>query len=342
MTSKEDEGPSGSPEAVGENHVGDGFERERVRLFGIAYRILGSRADAEDVVQDTYLRWQAADRKEIATPGAWLTTVCTRRALDMLRAAYRTRVDYVGQWLPEPIETSVGAQAEAQMELSASLSTAFLLMLERLSPKERAAYLLHDIFEMSYADLAACIDVSEPACRKLVSRARTRIGMSERRFALPVEQQEQLLDAFETALKSGHPGALASLLASDARLTADGGGKVPTVVAGRGGGVSVTESLAGQLAEWWADYDWQRTEINGALGLILRSGTGVGAVVTFGTDRTGAITDIFIMRNPDKLAGMKSDEAANRNGMSQVTSHDRHGFGDTSTTDEDTPETKGE
>jgi RNA polymerase sigma factor (sigma-70 family) len=118
------------------------FEQARLRLLGVAYRILGSRAEAEDAVQDTFLRWQETDLATVGSPGAWLTTTCTRRATDMLRAAYRSRVDYVGNWLPEPVHTLIDSEAEAQMELSSSLSTAFLLMLERLTPKERAAYLL--------------------------------------------------------------------------------------------------------------------------------------------------------------------------------------------------------
>ena len=147
------------------------FEKARPRLLSIAYRILGSRMDAEDAVQDTFLKWQAVDMDSIDAPGAWLTTTCTRRAIDMLRSASRSRVDYVGNWLPEPVQATSDNDVEAQMELSSSLSTAFLLALERLSPRERAAYLLHEIFEMPYADLAKSLDMSEPGCRKLVSRA---------------------------------------------------------------------------------------------------------------------------------------------------------------------------
>lgn len=299
-----DHEPSGALKVnTGQRRAVDTFESERRRLFSLAYRMLGSRADAEDVVQDTYLRWQSVDPDEVSSPAAWLTTVCTRRAIDVLRAAHRTRVDYVGQWLPEPIQTCTGSEAEAQIDRSSSLSTAFLLMLERLSPKERAAYLLHDIFEMGYSDIAMSIDVSEPACRKLVSRARIRIGISGQRFDPPVERQEQLLDAFEAALWSGRPASLVELLATDVRLTADSGGKVPTVLEILDG-ASVLPFLLGQLADWWAGYEWERAEINGLLGLVLRSGAGIGAVVTFGTDQSGRVTDIFIMRNPDKLSGL--------------------------------------
>ena len=279
------------------------FEQARPRLLGIAYRILGSRAEAEDAVQDTFLRWQAVAVERIQTPGAWLTTACTRRAIDMLRAAYRSRVDYVGNWLPEPVHTVIDNDAEAQMELSSSLSTAFLLMLERLSPRERAAYLLYEIFEMSYADVAASLDMKEPACRELVSRAKGRIGDNEVRYQPPVERQEELLTAFEDAIRSGRPGALAAMLASDVRLTADGGGKVATVTDVLEG-ASVIAFLTERLGGWWAAYDWTFADINGARGLVLRQGETTVATVSFAFNDENRVSDIFIMRNPDKLEGL--------------------------------------
>ena len=144
------------------------FESRRRHLLGLAYRILGSVAEAEDAVQDTFLRWRAADRDAIANPAAWLTTACTRRSLDLLKSARRTRVDYVGTWLPEPVRTAAEETPESSLELASSLSTAFLLLLERLSPKERAAYLLHEIFEQPYPDVAAALGLQEATCRKLV------------------------------------------------------------------------------------------------------------------------------------------------------------------------------
>ncbi|WP_367957686.1 sigma-70 family RNA polymerase sigma factor [Aquibium pacificus] len=279
------------------------FERARPRLLGIAYRILGSRAEAEDAVQDTFLRWLQTDIATVESPGAWLTTACTHRAIDMLRAAYRSRVDYVGNWLPEPVHTSIGSEAEEQLELSFSLSTAFLLMLERLTPKERAAYLLYEIFELSYADVAASLDMSEPACRKLVSRAKARVGDDQVRYQPTRERQEELLAAFESAIRTGRPGNLATMLASDVRLTADGGGKVAAatdVLKGE----AVLAFLTDRLSEWWAAYRWSFTELNGARGLILRQAGEVVATVSFAFDRSDRVTDIFIVRNPDKLAGL--------------------------------------
>ena len=152
------------------------FEAAPPRLLGLAYRILGSRSDAENRVQDAYIKWLESDRAAIENPAAWLTTVCTRRCLDLSRAAHRTRIDYVGAWLPEPIQTAINPEAERDIERAESLTTAFLLMLERLSPKERAAYLLREVFDPDYPEIAETLALQEAAFRKLVSRAKTRLG----------------------------------------------------------------------------------------------------------------------------------------------------------------------
>src|SRR5882757_8342257 len=203
------------------------FEQVRPRLLGLAYRILGSRADAEDAVQDAFIKWQGADRGAIDNPDGWLTTVCTRRCIDMLQAAHRTRVDYVGTWLPEPVYT-VTADDDA-LELSSSLSTAFLLMLERLTPKERAAYLLHDILDVSYEDVAKTLDIEEPACRKLISRARQNIERDKVRHVTPLAQQEKLLAAFQDAVSGGDMNRFAILLSDDIELSADSGGQLDVI-----------------------------------------------------------------------------------------------------------------
>jgi RNA polymerase sigma-70 factor (ECF subfamily) len=191
------------------------------------------------------------------------------------------------------------------MELSSSLSTAFLLMLERLTPKERAAYLLYEIFEMPYADVAAALDMSEPACRKLVSRAKARIGDDQSRYQPAPERQAELLAAFEDAIRTGRPGNLAAMLARDVRLTADGGGKV-AAAAGVLQGEGVLAFLTERLSEWWAAYEWRFAELNGARGLVLKQGGEIVATVSFAFDRKDRVTDIFIVRNPEKLAGLGS------------------------------------
>ena len=161
------------------------FEKARPALLGLAYRMLGSVADAGDAVQDTFVKWSSADREKIDNQRAWLTTTCTHRCLDILRAAHRTRVNYVGAWLPEPIHTSVDRDIDGELDLADSLSTAFLLLLERLSPKERAAFLLHEVLDQSYTEIAATLGMREAACRKLVSRAKSNIGHGEAKYSAP-------------------------------------------------------------------------------------------------------------------------------------------------------------
>lgn len=276
------------------------FEQSRPRLLGLAYRILGSLADAEDAVQDTYVKWSGADRTRIDNAEAWLTTVCTRRCLDLLRAAHRSRVDYVGAWLPEPVQMAV--PPETGGELAGSLTTAFLLMLERLTPKERAAYLLHEIFDRPYGEVAATLDVGEAACRKLVSRARARIGRADIRHIAPPDRQHQLLEAFRSAVTSGDTAPLAAMLASEVRLSTDGGGRVPALLDPLEGKAPVMAFLSDRLRQYWAGFGWRPADINGVGGYVLEQDGAIVATVTFGFDLAGLATDIFIMRNPDKLA----------------------------------------
>lgn len=277
------------------------FEKARPGLLGLAYRILGSRADAEDAVQDTFLKWSAADRTGIVNPAAWLTTVCTRRCLDMQRAADRKRVDYVGAWLPEPIQAVTDGGAEEAHLLASSLSMAFLLMLERLTPKERAAYLLHEIFEMTYPDIAEALDLSEANCRKLVSRARDNVERAHVRHVTPFERQEQLLDAFQDAIMSGSADGLTSLLSDDIRVVADSGGKAAAIRRTLYGAEEVVTFLAGGLHRYWTDLEWVRTDINGNRGLLIRQDGVTTAAVSFAYDPDGRLRDIFIIRNPAKL-----------------------------------------
>lgn len=274
------------------------FERARPRLLGLAYRILGSRADAEDAVQDSFLKWGEADRAAIEAPASWLTTVCTRRCLDLLRAGHRTRVDYIGSWLPEPIHTVT--DADEGLGLASSLTTAFLLMLERLTPKERAAYLLHEIFEQPYAEIAATLEMEEAACRKLVSRARAHVDQGKARHITPIETQDRLLEAFHAAILSGTPADLASLLSSDIRLTADGGGKATAALGVLEGQYRVM-GFVRHAHRWWAGYEWTFADINGGRGAILTQAGQPALTLSFAFNDAGHATDIFIMRNPDKL-----------------------------------------
>jgi len=278
------------------------FEAARPNLLGLAYRILGSLADAEDAVQDTFLKWEKADRGDIKNMASWLTTVCTRRCLDLLRSAHRTRVTYVGEWLPEPVHTLVEHEAEDRLQLASSLTTAFMLMLERLTPKERAAYLLHEIFDMSYLEVAGTLDIQENACRKLVSRAKANIDQTKVRHTASVERQNQLLAAFQEAVTGGETTQLSSLLSKDIQLCADGGGKVPAVLNVLRGEAEVVTFLSEGLKEYWADHHWVSVGINATRGIVLQNQGATVAAVSFAYDEDGLATNIYIVRNPDKLA----------------------------------------
>lgn len=282
------------------------FARSRAALLGLAYRILGSRMDAEDAVQDTFLKWQADDRGDVAAPGAWLAAVCTRHCLDLLRSAERARVEYIGTWLPEPVQTANDDAPEQASELASSLTTAFLLALQRLTPKERAAYLLREIFDMPYDEVARTLELAEPACRQLVTRARGHIAGARVRHATPPQRQQQLLAAFGTAIATGSVDALAGLLSDDVRLSSDGGGKVSAARRVMHGPHDVLRFIQQGLHAWWAHAHLEEATINGNLGFLQRDGEAVVSAVSFGYDEDGRLADVYIMRNPDKLAGVES------------------------------------
>ena len=283
-------------------HATDLFEGQRPFLTGLAYRILGSRAEAEDAVQDTWLKWREADLSEISNPAGWLTTACTRHCIDVLRSARRQRVNYVGAWLPEPIQTVNHNTPESAVERSSSLSMAFLLVLERLAPKERAAFLLREIFDHSYQDVAAVLGVQEAACRKLVSRARGRLGDSVLGTEVPRKRQEELLAAFQAAILTGATQQLAALMTEDIQLQTDGGGKalaLPKPLFGQG---DVLKFLGETLHRFWQRYRWQWVDLNGMHGALIFDDDQVVASVSLDVDSAERISGVYIMRNPDKLA----------------------------------------
>lgn len=278
------------------------FEEARPTLMGVAYRILGSTAEAADVVQDTYLAWLEADTSAVRSPRAWLITVCTRRALDAATAASRARTSYVGEWLPEFVHTSTGDDPGEQAALASSVTTAFLLLLERLTPRERSAYVLREVFGLGYGEVASALGATEAACRQLVARARRNVAEPAVRHHTPPERQEELLDAFRAAIAEGSTTGLARLLADDVRLTADSGGKVPTVRETLHGRSEVLDFLESTIGPYWREHLLLDAEINAAHGLELVEGDSITAAVSFAYDADGRVTDIFVMRNPDKLA----------------------------------------
>ncbi|EJM96030.1 RNA polymerase sigma factor, sigma-70 family [Pseudomonas sp. GM74] len=283
------------------------FEQRRPFLLGLAYRILGSRAEAEDAVQELFIKWLEADRASIATPAAWLTTACTRHCIDVLRSAHTSRVDYIGTWLPEPIHTTHQDSPEHRLELASSLSTAFMLLLERLTPKERAAYLLHEIFDMDYPQVADAVGVQEAACRKLVSRAKASLGGGHARYQPEPLRQTQLLGAFHGAIASGSTASLSAMLSEDVELCADSGGKAAAIRETLSGITRVLEFIGQSLHTYWQACEWLPTEINGAQGVIIKADGNITAAMTFGFDEAGRVNRVFIMRNPDKLAGLDGD-----------------------------------
>lgn len=286
------------------------FEQARPFLLGLAYRILGSFSEAEDVLQDIFITWHTAETGDIASPRAWLTTLCTRRCIDLLRSAHKARVEYVGTWLPEPIHAEANDSPEQALALSTSLSTAFLLLLERLTPRERAAYLLHDIFDMDYPEVAATLGLQEQGCRKLVSRARASVAQDKARHQAPRERQAQLLDAFQQAIFSGSSQDFAALLCEDVELCADSGGKVPSLRETLHGKTEVLAFVDGALRGYWAPLRWQEIEINGGRGILLAAEDDqVVALVTFAYDEAGRASNIYILRNPDKLAHLARPQA---------------------------------
>ena len=279
----------------------DTFQALRPRLFGIAYRMLGVRADAEDVVQDAWLRWSGTDRAVLQSPEAWLVTVTTRLAIDRLRAARIERETYYGEWLPEPIVELDEQTPERITERAEDLSLAFLHLLERLGPEERAAYLLRQAFDYDYGEIAAMLGKSEPAIRQSVHRAAERIKLGRPRFEVPRETHLLLLQRFVAAASTGDRAAIHALLADDVAAIGDGGGKVASVPGGMHGADRVTNLFWAHHLRLGPRLAYRIVNINGVPG-FLRFVDGVlesaQEIVTDGE----RIVSFYVVRNPDKLA----------------------------------------
>jgi RNA polymerase sigma-70 factor (ECF subfamily) len=288
------------------------FEPHRQRLLGLAYRMLGSMAEAEDAVQDAYLRWHDVDRAGVGDPRAFLMTTTTRICLDVLRSARVRREEYVGPWLPDPVTDTAALAPDAQTELAEDLSVALLLALDRLSPLERAAFLLHDVFDYSFAQVANTLGRNEAACRQLASRARTRVR-TERPAGATLAlsssgidaRHEQLVSAFVAAARSGDVDRLTEMLAKDARVVSDGGGKVPAALNVIQGADHVAAFLTGVVRKGWTDDLSARFRaINGLPGLVLSGSAGLVQTNAFEIE-DGLVKAIYVVRNPDKLRHLK-------------------------------------
>ena len=276
------------------------FEQERSWLFSVAYRMLGSVGDAEDLVQETWLRWERVAADEIESPRAYLTTITTRLCIDHLRLARVRRETYVGTWLPEPVASDTPLPS-ARAELADSLSMAFLLLLERLSPAERAAYLLREVFGFSHDEVAKTLDKSAPACRQLLRRAKERIGAEQPRRAVDETRQAELLGAFLGAIQSADYGGLLAVLKEDVVLHADHGGKAVSVRRNIYGADRVARLFLG-LAKKFPPQDatFEARMVNGRLGVIIHE-AGVPTTAMHFEFAEAGIAAVYQVRNPDKL-----------------------------------------
>ncbi len=280
-------------------HESDPLAPHRGRLLGLAYRMLGSRGDAEDVVQDAYLRFAGA--REVHNPEAFLVTVVTRLCLDRLKSAKAQREVYIGPWLPEPVFDAESLAADAATELADDLSFALLLALDRLSPLERAAFLLHDVFDMPFADVAGMIDRTEAACRQLATRARRAVRAERPAPARAPDNHARLLSAFSEAVASGDVTRLAGLLREDAVAITDGGGRKTAALNPIMGADKIARffiALAGKNAGH--DIRIEPTMINGAVGAMLYLDGEIDHTLSMAIDGD-RIAAIYIVRNPDKL-----------------------------------------
>lgn len=281
------------------------FQDHQRLLFSVAYRFLGTAADAEDVVQDAWIKWSAADRSQVADPKAYLARIVSNLALERLRSARHQRETYVGPWLPEPILTDAADAADAAVGAE-SVSMAMLVVLETLSPLERAVFVLKEVFDFSYAEIGEAVDRSESAVRQAAHRAREHVRARRPRFAADRSRQRAATERFFAAASGGDVNALMELLSPDVTLWTDGGGKVRQALRPVVG--------AGTVAAWFAaigtvtyqgvdpaDMNAELVELNGGPGMLFRGAGRVIATVTFDFDADGRIVTIHNVANPDKL-----------------------------------------
>lgn len=278
----------------------DSFQHHRGRLFGIAYRMLGSRTDAEDVVQDAWVRWHSVDRTVVRSAEAWLTTTVSRLSIDRLRRVKLEREHYPGPWLPEPLAASDMQTPELQAELDSDVSIAFLALLEALSVEERAAFVLHDILDDDYIDVAEAIGKSQAACRQLVHRARTQLSLRRRRFIVDDATRTAMLERFIAAANRGDRQEIVALFAEDSVMTSDGGGKA----------VAVSRLLLGAQRISWLWFAVARRLGAGAQRRLIRV-NGEPAIANYFDGQLHSVSTIetdgerihayFSIANPDKL-----------------------------------------
>jgi len=286
------------------------FEAERRRLTAVAYRMLGRWSEAEDIVQDAWLRWQAADHRSINSVPAWLTTVVVRLSLDRIRRNRAAREVYVGPWLPEPVLTIEGGEhvPETHESLANDLSIGLMHVLERLGPEERAAFILREAFDSSYADIAAILGKNETAVRQIATRARERVRAARPRFDARPEVHQQLLAQFMSAVSSNSMDQLTSIFRADVQFVSDGGGKRPAAMRVVSGPEEIARLIFHLAQANGHPAHIRPVTLNGLPSLWFLDAQGYESAAQLDI-MDGAIQSIFIMRNPDKLAHLALQQA---------------------------------
>jgi len=278
---------------------GTTFEAHRPLLFSIAYRMLGSASEAEDVIQDTWVRARQSEDADIRSPRAYLTTIVTRLCIDHLRSGERTRMEYPGPWLPEPL----AASHQEPAELASSLTTAFLVVLEQLAPAERAVFLLREVFELDFDEIAGSVGKSEANTRQILARARRRLRESRPRFTVSRRESEEIVRRFRDACVTGNLDELMAVLHTDAKLVADGGGKAVAAPRPVLGADRIAEFVIDRVGKVrWSESAPQIVAVNGTPGLLLCHPILGNGTYSFDI-ADGRIRAIYVVRNPDKLRG---------------------------------------
>ena len=286
------------------------FDQHRGLLFSIAYRMLGSVADAEDILQETFIRWLQASADDIRSPKAFLITIITRLSINHLQSARVRREEYVGQWLPEPVVIDEGRDPAGRLQADESLSIAFLVLLERLNPTERAVFLLREVFDYEYAEIAAALGISEANCRQILRRARQHVRAERPRFKATEEEHDALLERFQQAALSGDVGSLEALLSADVVLHTDGGGKAPALPNLVHGANNVARAIVGGITRLTPRNLVQRmVQINGEPGIVTYLNGRPFGVFTIQVSE-GHIAAVYAITNPDKLSHLPGLPAA--------------------------------
>ncbi|MGI8330789.1 RNA polymerase sigma factor SigJ [Actinomadura scrupuli] len=283
------------------------FEEHRSLLFAVAYRMLGTVADSEDVVQDAWLRWSAVDRPEVAEPKAYLVRIVSNLALDRLRSAQVRRESYVGPWLPEPLLTSPDVAEDA--ERAESVSMAMLVVLETLTPLERAVFVLHEVFGFPFGEIAQTLDRSETSVRQLGHRAREHVQARRPRFEPGLEQRRAATERFFAAALGGDLNQLMAVLAPDVTLWTDGGGKVRAALRTISGADKVARWLVSVSDQEYAgvqpgDMRFRNADINGVPGIVIDGPAGPITAITVDVDDLGRVLAVHLVANPDKLGSL--------------------------------------